>query len=62
MNKVLLEITDCNDCPRFDNGYYSAREVCMELDRVIKGKRDERNTYTYTFYPIPDDCPLLNKP
>ena len=47
----LLKISDCTQCPEFDNEYYTYDERCTYLDRVIPS--DEAGTYI-----IPDDCPL----
>ena len=53
MNKRLLTIDNCNDCPHFSNYYYSYEEKCTKLDRVII-----RDAETWRVYPIPEDCPL----
>ncbi len=57
MNKRTLVIDSCQDCPHFSNYYYSYEEKCIELDRVIKIKREESTPSKY-IYPIPEDCPL----
>ena len=48
-----LVIFGCEECPHFDNHYYTYNEECILLDVKI-GKLD----YTSTHYPIPDYCPL----
>jgi len=47
MSKRVVVIDNCDQCPHFDNEYYSYNETCMELKRI--------NPYPYN---IPDDCPL----
>lgn len=49
MAKVIV-ITACDQCPHFNNQYYSYREECTELQRKIEGSHME--------HPIPADCPL----
>ena len=49
--KIVI-INTCDECPYFDNQYYSYEERCFELDRVIQYDDYDK------FYPIPDDCPL----
>lgn len=43
--KCVIRVEGCQDCPHFNNEYYSYREWCRRLDRKIPGS-------------IPDDCPL----
>jgi hypothetical protein len=43
----IAPINSCDDCPYFDNEYYSYERFCNKLDRVIA---DTEN--------IPEDCPL----
>jgi hypothetical protein len=54
MNEIRLTITSCDDCPNFDYIYWSFNEVCELLDREIKCS-------DIGSWPIPDDCPLLDK-
>jgi len=57
MNEKRLTIWLCDECPHFDNKYFSFRHRCTKLDRVI----DASNENEYPMpddYPIPDDCPL----
>lgn len=49
MNKIII-INTCEDCPFFDNEYYSYNERCTQLERVI----EQINNH----YCIPEDCPL----
>jgi hypothetical protein len=56
MNRRILTIDNCNDCPYFDNYYFSYNEKCRKLDRVIP--RSESDSAFDKAYPIPDDCPL----
>jgi hypothetical protein len=51
MSKILV-INYCDDCPHFDNSYYSYNETCAKLDRIIT-----RKDFSMP-YPIPSDCPL----
>jgi hypothetical protein len=46
----IVEITGCNQCPFFDNKYYSYNETCTKLDK--KNKFDDT---------ILEDCPLEDK-
>lgn len=54
MNKRILIIDNCNDCPYFSNYYYSYEEKCTKLDREIPIDKETWNS----LYPIPEDCPL----
>jgi hypothetical protein len=56
MNKRILTIDNCNDCPYFDNHYFSYNEICRKLDRIIQ--KDRNRSAITPLYPIPDDCPL----
>lgn len=51
MSKILI-IDCCDDCPHFDNSYYSYNETCTKLDRPIS-----RENCAVEFL-IPKDCPL----
>lgn len=51
----IVEINHCEDCPHFDNEYYSYSERCKLLKRIIK------QTSSFDFRDIPDDCPLEDK-
>jgi len=53
----IVEITSCDECPNFDDTYYSYNEKCKLLNRVIKRASDTYSTY----HPIPEDCPLEDK-
>lgn len=57
MNKVKIEIDSCSNCPDF---YYDPTgklllKQCMVLERKLEWN------YKFNVYPIPDDCPLLEK-
>ena len=47
-------INSCDECPYFDNEYYSFNETCTKLDRIMK----ETTISTLSYHPIPEDCPL----
>lgn len=51
MNRIV-EISLCDECPFFDNQYYTFNEKCKKLKRMIEVGENH-----YSF-PIPDDCPL----
>jgi len=53
MSKIV-KILSCDDCPYFDNEYYSYNEKCKKLNKVVD-KRDEDGNRI-----IPEDCPLEN--
>jgi len=44
-----VEIKSCDDCPHFDNEYYSYTRHCDKLNRIIPWTDDSS---------IPKDCPL----
>lgn len=46
----FVTIDECEECPKFDNKYYSYNERCTLLDRIIHQVNGD--------YPIPPDCPL----
>ena len=49
---VVRGIESCDDCPFFDNEYYTYNAECELLnDRPIPSNR-------HGIYCIPDDCPL----
>ena len=58
MNKKVI-ISKCDNCPYFDNQYYTYEETCKLLDRKIPVVK-EPNEYLFSKFirPIPDDCPL----
>ena len=43
-----LVISNCNDCPFYDNHYYTYDETCTKLNRKVDTSKE----------PIPEDCPL----
>ena len=51
--KVLI-INDCNDCPHFDNEYWTFNMECELLKRILK--ISDRSGCI----DIPDDCPLVD--
>ena len=51
----IVEITRCDECPHFDDFYYTYNEECTLLNRKIK--RDGINGD----HPISEDCPLEDK-
>jgi hypothetical protein len=55
MTPRKLTISWCDQCPHFDNEYYSYNEECRKLGRKIE--KDVNTDYIWS-YPIPDDCPL----
>ena len=52
--KCVTIVSRCDNCPKFDNEYYSYEETCLLLNR--KMKRD----FGELTYPIPKDCTLPN--
>lgn len=46
--KKKLTITNCSDCPYFDNSYYDYSSTCSKLEKV---NNDHMTT-------ILEDCPL----
>lgn len=44
------EVTNCENCPNFDNEYYSYNELCKVLNKKITSNQREKG--------IPDECPL----
>lgn len=58
MNKRIVIIDNCNDCPYFSNYYFSYEEKCRKLDRVISRKPSSEGSLFSKMYPIPEDCPL----
>lgn len=47
--RYIAVITNCRNCPNFDNEYYSYLEYCTEVNRKLTA--DEQDD-------IPADCPL----
>ena len=61
-NKATVTIDGCEQCPFFDNFYYSYNEKCTKLGRKIECGKFDSGLLSYKSlhnYPIPDDCPLL---
>ena len=55
MTKIaMVEVESCNDCPHFDNEYYTYNRECVLLNRCINSDR-------YGIHNIPKDCPLEDK-
>jgi hypothetical protein len=50
MSKIVI-IKRCDECPYFDNIYFSYEETCLQLNRGIPF--DEKYEHR-----IPEDCPL----
>lgn len=60
MNTRTIVISDCKDCPYFDNEYYEFLETCTKLKRTMPPQvkyGPDRKTWS-SGRPIPDDCPL----
>lgn len=47
MTTKIVQISTCDECPYFDNTYWSYNRYCHKLERKIE-KTSE----------IPEDCPL----
>ena len=54
MSKVAI-IDKCEDCPHFDNHYYTYNEVCTLLGRIIKSEVEMNKGFVRE---LPHDCPL----
>jgi len=50
MNEVIIKITDCDDC---ENSNFTVQCCLLNRDMVYDGKTGK--------FPIPDDCPRLDK-
>lgn len=51
--KCVIEVkNNCDNCPHFDNVYYSYQEMCNLLNKKIPRNREEIG------HAIPEDCPL----
>ncbi len=50
MPKKIALIEFCDECPNFDNEYYSYESLCTKLDRTIPWPENKTG--------VPDDCPL----
>lgn len=56
MKTKLAVISNCDDCPHFDNEYYDYYSYCEKLERHIPWSKADAT------YHIPDDCPLADAP